>query len=242
MTGIRGVVAVPARLSTGVSDERVARANRIFYDVVSLVEAAGLEVLIVSDPNFEPGAVDAVVLPGGGDVDPGRYGGEKIEALYDLNPEQDSLDFGCAERALERGLPLLGICRGAQVLNVVLGGSLYEDLVPGDVAHRKVAAKSDSEAWSWHEVDVEPDSMLAECSGSTSFVVSSGHHQGIRRLGEGLQAVATARDGLVEAVEDKNRRLLGVQWHPEAEGLEPSLQAAPFVWLAEAISLRRVGK
>ncbi|MDQ0029943.1 gamma-glutamyl-gamma-aminobutyrate hydrolase family protein [Arthrobacter bambusae] len=242
MTGIRGVIAMPARLSIKSTDDRVAIANRVFHDVVSLVEAAGLKVLIVRDLDFDTASVDGIVLPGGGDVDPARYGGTDVDSVYDLNAEQDALDFGCAERAVDSGLPLLGICRGAQVLNVVRGGTLYEDLAPSDVEHRKLASPHDTDTWAWHQVEVKADSLLAECSGSTSFIVSSGHHQGIRRLGEGLDAVATANDGLVEAIEDRGRRLLGVQWHPEAAGLDPALQAAPFRWLVDAVSARTVGK
>ena len=238
MASIPGVVAMPARLSMGTIDERVAHANQIFHDVVGLVEAAGLEVVVVHDPDFDATTVDAIVLPGGGDVDPARYGGAAVDAVYDLNAEQDALDFGCVERAIEEGLPLLGICRGAQVLNVARGGTLCEDLAPSAVVHRTLAPHPDADVWAWHRVEVEVDSMLAECSDSTSFIVSSGHHQGIRRLGEGLIAVARANDGLVEAIEDRERRLLGVQWHPEAAGLDPALQAAPFAWLADAISTR----
>lgn len=240
MTDARGRVAMPARLSNDSTDERVALANQIFFDIVGLIEAAGLEVVVPRDLNFDPSSVDAIVLPGGGDIDPARYGGSTVDTVYDLNVEQDALDLGCVDLAIEHDLPLLGICRGAQVLNIALGGTLYEDLAPSDVEHRIIDPHPGSEEWAWHQVNIAPNSMLAECSVGTSFRVSSAHHQGIRRLGVGLSAVANALDGLVEAIEDRERRLLGVQWHPEAAGFDPALQAAPFAWLANTISSREV--
>jgi len=232
------IIAVPARLTTdGNADPRVNGANRIFHDVVALIAANGLKPVVIDDPNVDLNEFDGVVLPGGGDLDPVLYGGEPSAALYDVNADQDALDLGLARRAIELDLPVLGICRGAQVLNVALGGTLIVDLAPTQVEHSSVPAPGEDPKFMWHPVSLAAGSSISLELGAEHMMVASGHHQGIDRLGDRLHATATAADGLVEAFEDETGRILAVQWHPEAEGTTPAEQNAPFRILAASIQL-----
>ncbi|QKJ19828.1 gamma-glutamyl-gamma-aminobutyrate hydrolase family protein [Microbacterium hominis] len=232
-------VAMPLRLSDGSADARIDAANRIFDDVAALARAAGLDVDLVDVVDLT--GVDGVILPGGGDVDPLRYGGAVIDALYDVNPEQDELDFAIARAALDAGLPVLGVCRGLQVLNVLYGGTLVEDLPPTSIVHTdddRGCAPGDEIAWSWHPVEIAAGSLLAAHTGAGAISVASGHHQGIGALAPGLTAVATAPDGLVEAVEDAARGVIAVQWHPEAAATPAHLALAPFAAFAQLVRQR----
>jgi putative glutamine amidotransferase len=157
-----------------------------------------------------------LVLTGGEDVDPARYGEDPHPGLGLTNPRRDEAELLTLGLALERELPILGICRGCQLVNVHFGGSLYQDLTlqaPSPVRHRQV------EPWErrTHRVRIEPDSKLAQIVAAEDLVINSFHHQGIKDLGAGLRVVATADDGTVEAIErpGSSSWLLGVQWHPE---------------------------
>lgn len=230
-------IAMPARLSDAKgADARVALANAIFDDVAELVRAEDLDVVVVRDADLD--GFDGLVLPGGGDVDPARYGGDPSAPLYDVNPAQDELDFGILAAALERGLPVLGVCRGLQVLNVSLGGTLVEDLPASSVVHRP-AARRGGLAWAWHTVEILSSSRLRENVGSDTISVASGHHQAIGALADSLVATATAADGVVEAVEHESAPVLAVQWHPEAEGTPVELAAAPFAVFADLVHAHR---
>ncbi len=230
-------IAMPARLSDAKgADARVALANAIFDDVAELVRAEDLDVVVVRDADLD--GFDGLVLPGGGDVDPARYGGDTSAPCYDVNAAQDDLDFAILAAARERGIPVLGVCRGLQVLNVALGGTLVEDLPATAVTHRP-AARRGGLAWAWHDVTLTPGSLLADAAGSDVISVASGHHQAIDTLAGGLVATATAADGVVEAVEHTSEPLLAVQWHPEAEDTPVELAAAPFAAFADLVHAHR---
>ena len=234
-------IAVPARLSSGDhADPRVAGANRIFHDVVALVRANGLDPVVVDHLAYLDDFA-GVVLPGGGDLDPSLYGGEPCDALYDVNPDQDALDLAIARAALASGTPALGICRGAQVLNVAAGGTLYADLAPSTVAHTHTPAPGETLEFIWHAVGIAP-SRLRDALGADSISVATGHHQGLATLGAALRATAVADDGLIEAFEDERGAVFGVQWHPEAEGTPQADQDAPFRLLAAAIAERAAAR
>ncbi|MGC8876382.1 gamma-glutamyl-gamma-aminobutyrate hydrolase family protein [Thermus sp.] len=159
--------------------------------------------------------LDGVILPGGGDVDPTLYGEEPLPELGEVDPERDGLEVFLARYAAEKGLPLLGVCRGIQVLNVALGGSLHQDL--GRAGFPLQHYQKSPPAWGalGHEVELLGESPLDRLF-PRRFRVNSYHHQGLKRLGEGLRPVAQAPDGLVEAVVLEGHPLyLGVQWHPE---------------------------
>jgi len=156
-----------------------------------------------------------LVLSGGEDLDPARYGERALPELGTVNPARDEMEFGALETALERRIPVLGICRGLQLLNVYFGGTLYQDVgtqFPGALRHLQ------EEAWGLHshEAHIVETSRLAEIVGGTRIRINSFHHQAIKDLAPGLVEVARAEDGLIEAVEARDHRwVLGVQWHPE---------------------------
>ncbi|WP_327091586.1 gamma-glutamyl-gamma-aminobutyrate hydrolase family protein [Nonomuraea sp. NBC_01738] len=234
LDGHKARVAVPARLSAGTADARIDAANRIFHDIVRLVREHGFEPVVVTEVPDLSGFAGAV-LPGGGDLAPVLYGGDPSPAVYDVNPAQDALDLGIARDALERDLPVLGICRGAQVLNIVTGGTLHVDLPASSVTHHKPIEPGREPEFVWHPVRLREGSRLRAQLGTDVVTVASGHHQGLDRLGAVLRPTALADDGLVEAFEDERGRLIGVQWHPEAAGTPAREQGAPFRVFAAAV-------
>lgn len=210
-------------------------------DYVDAVERAGaVPVLIPPAPAHAARyleLVDGLVLAGGGDLDPAHYGGAAHETLYSVDVDRDALELELARRLVARRQPTLAICRGLQVLNVALGGSLIEHLpaVVGEgVLHR--APPRDPTP---HSVHVEPGSRLAAITGATEFAPMSWHHQAIRALAPGLQVVARAPDGTIEAVEmPAHPWLIAVQWHPELTARREPAQQRLFDALAAAAGTR----
>ena len=187
-------------------------------------------------------ADDGVVLPGGGDIDPRLYGEEETGLCYDVNHAQDALDVAVARQAIDAGLPLLGICRGHQLLNVLYGGTLVQDMAPGTVVHHEPAPVHGDGPWAWHEVAVGAGSKVAALYGGdavgVSVKIASGHHQAVARVAGGLQVTAVAEDGTVEALEDPQRWVASVQWHPEALELPAGERLAPFRAFVEVCRTR----
>ncbi len=178
--------------------------------------------------------LDGVLLAGGVDMDPSTYGEEKSPLCGVIDPPRDLVEMQLAKWALAEGKPIFGICRGLQVLNVVMGGSLFQDVT----AEYDSAIKHDyvpTEGWSRdhlaHQVTVHAGSRLHAALGDTRVMVNSMHHQGIDRLGTGLAVTAVAPDGLIEGIESPDARyLVAVQWHPESmAGEHASRLLAPFV-------------
>jgi putative glutamine amidotransferase len=160
--------------------------------------------------------LDGVLLTGGGDVDPARFGQPRHPTVSDVSQARDTLEVDLTHYALEHRLPLLAICRGIQVLNVALGGTLHQDIaseVPEAIAHSQKAPRHHPT----HRVKVEDGTRLAAVLGASELEVNSFHHQAVARLGQGLRAVAWSPDGIVEGVEmdDSHGLVVGVQWHPE---------------------------
>jgi putative glutamine amidotransferase len=191
--------------------------------LVAVQRAGGVPVLL--PPELEPSARDALwerldglVLTGGGDVDPARYGAPPHARVADVSAARDELELELALRAVAAGRPLLAICRGIQILNVALGGSLYPDLAEAfpesPIAHRQAAPRD--RATHAVRVCITP-SGLGAVLGDPELRVNSFHHQAVARLGRGLRPVAWAPDGVVEGVDLPAARglVLGVQWHPE---------------------------
>ena len=159
--------------------------------------------------------LSGVCLSGGPDMDPAAYGAERHGKLGPVEPELDGFELAVVRRADSLGLPVLGICRGCQVLNVARGGTLHQhvpDVSDGSVSHRQTES-----GWeTTHDIRLEPGSRLASIVGAEDLDVNAFHHQAVDRLGRGLQAVAWADDGIVEAIEGDGEALyLGVQWHVE---------------------------
>lgn len=167
--------------------------------------------------------LDGFLFTGGSDVDPARFGGVPHPRVYGIDPERDGTEIALVRLAAETGRPFLGICRGIQVINVALGGSLYTDVADQLAGARKHDHYPDSPRdFLAHRVSVTPDSRLAAILDGVDVAVNSMHHQGAERIAPGLTATAYAPDGLVEAVELPGHPFgLGVQWHPEC------LQAYP---------------
>ena len=192
--------------------------------VVGVKQAGGVPVVL---PPISPGAaeemirrLDGLLLSGGSDLDPRYYGEEPIPELNEVRPERDTFEMAALECALELGMPVFGICRGLQVLNVALGGTLYQDLPSQKTGYELLAHRQQTPKWQWtHEVEVDIGSEVAKIMGATGLRVNSYHHQAIKELAEPLMEVAHAPDGVIEAVESPDlseRWLVGIQWHGEA--------------------------
>lgn len=178
------------------------------------------------------GVVDGLLLTGGGDIDHRRYGGRVHDTLYMVDHDRDGLELALAEAAIDRGVPLLAICRGVQIVNVMLGGSLFPhvpDVFGGLVDHRLPPREPVV-----HPLRLAPGSWTAEVLEVTECEAMSWHHQAIDRPGPGLTPVAWAPDDVVEAVEmSANPNLLALQWHPELTAHRDPIQQRPFDWLVE---------
>jgi putative glutamine amidotransferase len=167
--------------------------------------------------------LDGLVATGGIDVDPALYGADEHPTMTGVRPEQDQAELALLERALERDMPVLAICRGSQLLNVLRGGDILQDLREGDGVPDLHG--DGSGAATDHEVRVREGSRLADLIGANAAVTSE-HHQAFGLIGKGLEEVAWATDGTVEAVEDPGKRYaLGVLWHPERSGSSPLFRA-----------------
>jgi len=210
---------------------------------VSALRRAGVRPVIL--PGHDPAAPEEVLAPlaglvlaGGGDIDPGRYGADRHPAVYGVDPERDGTEAELTTAALDLGIPTLAICRGLQVLNVLLGGTLEQHLpdrlgtAHGDPAARRSAS---------HPVRVEPGSRLARAVGEAGLErCTSHHHQGVATLGEGLVPVGWSPDGLVEALEPGDPRpwFVAVQWHPEATAADDPGQQSLFDAFADEVRTR----
>lgn len=176
--------------------------------------------------------LDGLILSGGGDVDPALYGGDAHQTVYNVNPERDSSETAIVAKVVESGLPTLGICRGLQLLNVALGGTLVEhlpDVVGEDVPHRTLPPGPVV-----HPVQIEPDSHLAQILQTEQAETASWHHQAPAQVAPPLKVVATAPDGTLEALEMPNHPwLIAVQWHPELTAANDAAQQRLFDTLVE---------
>lgn len=206
----------------------------------AVVEAGGLPVIlpvVVADLALVKEyleAIDGLIVTGGADIHPSFYGQIVLERCGEIDEERDRFEVELIHAARGRDLPFLGICRGLQVLNVALGGSLYQDLsyrAGTDLAHMSPRDRRGEPA---HTVAITPGSRLARIIGSSELPVTSTHHQIIRDLAPDLAISAVAPDGVIEAVEGPGRFLLAVQWHPERMANRHPEQLALFRSLVEA--------
>jgi putative glutamine amidotransferase len=184
---------------------------------LAVQRAGGMALLLAPDdvtaenPDEILDLIDGLILAGGSDIDPGSYGAQPHPETRGTWPERDRFEIGLGTRALERDMPVLGICRGMEMLNVIQGGTLKQHL--GLELHRHTPG-----AFTDHRVQLDPDSLAARVVGAETTEVKSAHHQGLEELGEGVVVSGHADDGVVEAIDLPGRSFaVGVLWHPEED-------------------------
>jgi putative glutamine amidotransferase len=240
-------MALPIIGVTTSSERTEKGVDRAFVNAayIRAVERAG-GVPVLLTPYHSPASltalhIDGLLLTGGGDIDPIRFGEARHAKTELVSAERDQLELERLTRqAIETGVPLLAICRGIQVVNVALNGTLHQhvpDTFGEDVAHSQSGARS----YASHEVTIEPGSLLADLTRAERLRVNSFHHQAIKDLGEGLKPVAWAEDKVIEAVELPGACgfVLAVQWHPEELVEEDAAALRLFQALVDAASRRR---
>lgn len=217
-----GICAALEQARWSVWDQRAALLAYSY--ITAIQDGGGLALMIAPDqqlvvaPDEMLDLIDGLILAGGADIDPAAYGAEPHPETRGTVPERDEVELALARRAMERDMPVLGICRGMQLMNVALGGTLRQH-VPDDVGHhdhRRVAGSFDG---SDHDVRLVAGSLAARVAGEEVHTTKSHHHQSVATIGEGLEVTGfSTLDELPEALEaPANRFALGVQWHPEAD-------------------------
>ncbi|MET8808548.1 gamma-glutamyl-gamma-aminobutyrate hydrolase family protein [Streptomyces sp. NPDC004546] len=220
----RPLIAIPARFSATTSALRYA-AEVSARALIEAVWRAGGEPASIHPADGDAAArlarFDGVLLPGGGDLAPHRYGATTTHhSVYDVDDLQDTFDLQVARACLDLGLPLLAVCRGMQVVNVALGGTLEQDMGGPEHEHRHLV----------HPVAIRPGTLLEQATGAEKADASCYHHQRVERPGRGLTVTATAADGTVEGLELPGARawFTAVQWHPEDTAHEDPAQQGLF--------------
>jgi putative glutamine amidotransferase len=214
---MRPWIAIPCGTVAREGGVRVFGTNE---EYVRSVQRAGGRVLLVPPGDVEAARellryADGLLLTGGPDVDPARYGQPNTKSLG-VDPARDEVDFDLLRAAIDARTLVFGICRGQQVINVALGGSLYQDVPsehPSDVTHR--TPSNLGRIHLAHTIQVEPGSRLAQVTGQTQLQVNSFHHQAVKGVAPGLKVTATSPDGLVEGLETDDGAIVAVQCHPE---------------------------
>jgi putative glutamine amidotransferase len=201
--------------------------NQRYYHAVATAGAAPVLIPLLDDLDtlraiYE--RTDGILIPGGVDVDPTAFGEKPRERLGRIDPARDRVEIQLVKWAVEDGKPVLGLCRGLQVINVALGGTLYQDLeteFPNAIKHDYFPTYGFSRGHLAHDVAVEAGSRMRHALTSSAVPVNSMHHQGIKALASSLASSAVAPDGLIEAAESTSESyIVGVQWHPEVFELE----------------------
>jgi putative glutamine amidotransferase len=215
-----GICAAVERVRWGPWDEVTFMLPRTY--VAAVQRAGGLALMLPpdahaqEDPDELLDLIDGLVLAGGSDIDPATYGAERHPETSGVCRPRDDFELALARRALERDMPLLGICRGMEVMNIACGGTLYQHL-PEEVGHEN--HRHSPGVFADHEVELDSGSLAARAAGEERHAIKSHHHQGVERLGEGLEVTGRSQDDdAIEAIERPDRRFaLGVLWHPEQD-------------------------
>jgi putative glutamine amidotransferase len=216
------VRACTVAVTAGIRPDGDTSRVRLTAAYVTALERAGLVPLIVPPLSSSEAAssvldsVSGLVLTGGEDVDPARYGEQRHEKVRSVNVARDATEAALVEEARARGLPVLAICRGIQILNVALGGTLVQDIPSQchtDIDHDEEGARNSRT----HEVSIEPGSLIAGAVGTQHLSVNSFHHQSVKRVADGMKVTARSPDGVIEGIESTDEKwwVMGVQWHPE---------------------------
>ena len=195
------------------------QVNSTYIDAV--MRAGGVPVVLPINTNPQimekmVASIDALIMTGGEDIDPLYYGEEPIPAQGEIVPARDAFDIAMIRLAVARGIPVLGICRGHQLMNVAFGGSLYQDF-PSQMGKKVYKHRQQAPGWyGTHAVAIEEGSVLAKVLGKTSVRTNSFHHQAIKDLAPGFVVTAATGDGVIEGIEKQgNPKVFGVQFHPE---------------------------
>jgi len=225
MNDPRPVIGICAALEQAQWSVWDRRAVLLPYEYITEIQSAGALALIIppdehlaNNPDEALDRIDGLILAGGADVDPSAYGAEPHPTTHHTVPERDRSEIALARRAIERDMPLLGICRGMQVINVAQGGTLHQH-VPDLVGHEEHRRNPGSFENSDHDVRLDPGSLAVRAAGETNHGTKSHHHQAVDQLGRGLIVTGySALDDLPETIEAPACEfVLGVQWHPEAD-------------------------
>ena len=230
MTPVIGLCTALERARWSVWDQEAVLLPRSYVDAVQ--RAGGIALLLPPDPAAVEAPdrlldlLDGLLLAGGSDMDPATYGAAPHATTVGTVPERDAFELALARRAIERDMPFLGICRGMQVMNVARGGTLNQHL-PDDYGHEDHRRSLGSFDNADHDVRLEHGSLAARVADEELHGTKSHHHQGVERIGDGLEVTGWATvDDLPEAIEvPGNRFALGVQWHPEADETSPLIAA-----------------
>lgn len=200
----------------------------------SVLQAGGAPVILPPSEDLDAltsmlDGIDALILSGGGDINPLFLGEEPIPALHGINPRRDKSELILTRLAFDRQIPILGICRGCQVLAAALDGSIWQDIPSPAVKHSQELDRS----YASHSIEIGEGTLLQEIFGEKTLAVNSFHHQAVREAGPHLRVAATAADGVIEAIEsNEGKNIIGVQWHPECFGLRGDMSMLPlFTWL-----------
>ncbi len=187
--------------------------------IESIQRNGGIPVMIPAfsvseDPEDALSFCSGILIPGGEDIQPWYYGEEPLPEIGEIRPEIDEAYWKAGQYALEKRIPMLGICKGHQFLNVLMGGSLYQDLSLREQESIQHLQKR-NRSYVTHKVEIVEGTRLADVLGSGSCQTNSMHHQAVKELGKGLKVSAYASDGVIEALEDEEGLITGIQWHPE---------------------------
>jgi putative glutamine amidotransferase len=234
-------VGPDAARNAGFGSRDLAIYPKTYLNWIAAVGMLPMPITTLVDIEDSLDMVDAVILSGGSDIEPSYYGAVRHPSVADTCPERDEFELALAKTALSRGMPMLGICRGLQMMNIALGGTLHQHLpdLPGVLVHSaewEDGERDRSRRWgpTFHDVEVSHPRL----AGLAGRVVETNtfHHQAADVIGDGLVVAARSGDGVVEALAGHDALVLGVQWHPEMHQPGEPAGEAPFHWLANRLA------
>ncbi len=200
--------------------DHITSRYKVHQDYISAISDAGGYPIMLFPHDKLPPFLDGIVFTGGGDIDPLLFHEEPLFQSGEISPLRDAFEISLCKEAVEKNIPILGICRGMQVINIALGGTIYQDIsvqTNSKLKHSQQAPRD----YGTHSIVIEKNTQLFALWEKEKATVNSFHHQAVALLGNGLRISAKSQDGLVEAIEHTvNLFVLGVQWHPEAMGSE----------------------
>ncbi len=235
---MKAIIGLTADINTSIKADTV---DRDYIEAVT--RAGGLAIILPSskDPDQLSAyldLVDGLIFTGGSDIDPNYYGESPLREVDYISRERDIFEMELFSQAYKRGLPILGICRGMQLINVALGGSLYQDIYSQYPRAQGHNPKEEIFYEPYHRIELKPGSLIHKIMGQDKIAVNSLHHQAIKDLASGLRPTAFAEDGIIESLEGETSNfLLGLQFHPEALSRNYKEFLAIFKSLVEAAAI-----